>query len=272
MHDNPEFLKRQGKTFDQKEKLAKEGGVKSAQEVFQTAPSVRGNGQTALPFMRHSRFERSDFVAAPSNAAARIWVLDPEARWQWPEGRLVLWGDEGTGKTHLLSVWSGRHGAPVIDGTRLCNADVAALSHEKLSALALDNADCVSQERDLLHLINMSRERRISLLMTARTPPARWSVALPDLVSRLRATTSVPIGSAEEALLRRLFLRLLAERQIVVGQSVTDWLLRRLPRNAGVIRDMTERLDNLALESGGKVTRKLAQEVLEQINGHSDTL
>lgn len=222
--------------------------------------------QIALPFAYRPRFGRSDFVAAPSNAAARAWVLDAEAQWRWPEGRMVLWGDEGTGKTHMLSVWAARHGAPVVEGSLLNAQDVANLFEEGgFRALALDNADRVQNERDLLHLINLVRERRMVLLMAARTAPTRWPIALPDLASRVRATSSVPLGQAEESLLRRLFLRLLAERQIVVAQPVTEWLLRRLPRNASAIRTMAARLDQAALAAGGKVTRALAQSVMEDM-------
>ncbi|KGB26060.1 Chromosomal replication initiator protein DnaA [Acetobacter tropicalis] len=244
-------------------------GVPPAQSSAPGAESRRERAraeQIALPFAYRPRFGRSDFVAARSNAAARAWVLDAEALWRWPEGRMALWGASGTGKTHLLSVWAARHGAPVIEGSRLNERDVADLFSEGgFRALALDNADHVRDEHDLLHLINLVREQRMALLLAARLPPARWAIRLPDLASRVRATASVPIGQAEEELLHRLFLRLLAERQIVVAQPVTEWLLRRLPRNARAIRDMAALLDQAALASGGKVTRALAGSMLETL-------
>ncbi|QEO16506.1 P-loop NTPase family protein [Acetobacter vaccinii] len=223
-----------------------------------------GAGQFTLPFVYRPRFGRSDFVAAPSNAAARTWVLDAEAPSRWPEGRMALWGESGTGKTHLLSIWAGRHGAPVMEGSLLNERDVAALFDAGgFRAVALDNADRVPSEQDLLHLINLVRERRVSLLMAARLAPARWPVGLPDLLSRLRATTSVPVGPAEEYLLHRLLLRLLAERQVVVAPQVTRWLLPRLPRRASAVRDCVAMLDQAALAEGGPVTRALAARVLD---------
>lgn len=75
----------------------------------------------------------------------------------------------------------------------------------------------------------------------------------------------MPLGPAEEGLLHRLLLRLLAERQIVVGAQVTEWLLRRLPRRASAVRDCVAMLDQAALESGGRITRALAANVLESL-------
>lgn len=229
-------------------------------------------GQIALPFAHRPRFGRTDFVAAPSNAAARAWVLDTEAVTRWPEGRMALWGAGGTGKTHLLSVWAGRYGAPVMEGARLNESAVVDLFQDGgFRAVALDNADAIAREQDLLHLINLVRERRMSLLMVARQPPSRWPVALPDLLSRLRATASVPMGEAEEDLLHRLLLRLVAERQLVMGPQVTDWLLRRLPRRASAVRDYVALLDQAVMVSGGRITRALAAAALEKLqNGEEE--
>ena len=105
------------------------------------------------------------------------------------------------------------------------------------------------------------------MLLTGREPPARWAVTLPDLASRLRATAAVGIGPADDALLRILLARLLSERQVIVPQSVQDWLLLRLPRTAGAVREAAARLDRLALARGGPVTRSLAAEAAAALAG-----
>ena len=231
--------------------------------------------QLALPFTYTSRFDDIDFVAAPSNAAARAWVLVSDAFTRWPEGRMVLWGKSGTGKTHLLSIWAKRQGVSVIQGNLLKESDIENIFNIKFDlgsqllgsrcAIALDNADsvCVSREQNLLHLLNLAREYQLPLLMAAQDPPARWSVRLPDLQSRLRATASVAIDPAEEYLLYRLFLRLLAERQLVVPHQIVMWLLYRMPRQARAVCDCVALLDQIAIAEGGVVTRALAARVLE---------
>ncbi|WP_308719926.1 chromosomal replication initiator DnaA [Komagataeibacter xylinus] len=224
-------------------------------------------GQMVLPFAHTPRFRAADFVFAASNAAARSWLLGSTP---WPERRLALWGAAGTGKTHLLEIWAHRHGARLLHGASLSHAHVAALfpacgARVPLMAIALDSADECADERALLHLINAAREHGMVLLLGARTPPARWAVALPDLASRLRATMAVAISQPGDGLLRVLLLRLLAERQIVVAQPVVEWLLRRLPRTALAMQEAANRLDHAALASGRPVTRALAARVLADL-------
>lgn len=207
--------------------------------------------QLGLPFAFEPSLQAADFLAAPSNAEARAWLAAA-----WPGGRLALWGDEGTGKTHLLHIWARDAGAATLHGPGL------RAGHARPGALAIDDAD-MADEAILLHVLNAAAEAGHPVLLTAREPPARWGTILADLASRLRATAAVQLGRPDEALLRALFARLLSERQCVVPQPVQGWLLARLPRTAAAIREAAARLDRLALASGGPVTRALASQLCE---------
>lgn len=229
----------------------------------QAAFAATGAGQLALPLDRAEDFTRAGFICAPSNLEARAWL----GHERWPEGRLVLWGDGGSGKTHLLRLWAARGGAGgmmLCEGPALSQGDVPALL-DNPCGIALDDADRVPCERALLHLLNAAREAAVPVLMAARLPPARWPVVLPDLQSRLRATVAVGLGRPDESLLRALLMRHLAERQIVVAQPVMEWLLRRLPRSPDSVREAVMRLDRAGLEAGGRITRAMAQDVLDSM-------
>lgn len=211
--------------------------------------------QLALDFPHEPRFVGATFLPAASNAEARAWLARPE---EWPQGRLALWGEAGCGKTHLLHVWAARRGAARLAGPGL---RFAAFPR---TPLAIDDAD-LAPEHDLLHMLNAAAEAGQTVLLAARTPPARWPVTLPDLASRLRAITAVEIHPAEEALLRTLLARLLADRQCAVPEPVQDWLLLRLPRTQAAIREAAARLDRAGLAAGRPVGRALAATVLDQI-------
>lgn len=213
--------------------------------------------QLGLPFSHTPSFSAADFLPADSNAAALAWLND-DAR--WPDHRLALWGDAGCGKTHLLHVWADRVGGAWCAGPTLPDAPAGA------RALAIDNADAVPEEA-LLHTLNHAAPNGVSVLLAARHPPARWPVRLPDLASRLRAITAVPIAPAEESLLRALLRRSLAERQLSVPAPLQDWLLLHLPRTPAAMREIAARLDREQLARGRGVTRKLLGELIGQVEG-----
>ncbi len=211
-----------------------------------------GARQLALPFAHEAHFG-DDFLPGAANAAARAWV----ARGAWPGGRLALWGGAGSGKTHLLHLWARGAGAAVVDGAGV-RGGFEGLG---VGGVAVDDADLAGEEA-LLHLLNAAGEAGRPVLLAARGAPARWGVGLADLRSRLRAAVAVEIGAPEDALLRALFVRLLAERQLVVADGVREWLLARLPRTGAALREAAARLDRASLGERRGVTRALAARVL----------
>ena len=212
--------------------------------------------QLALPFPHQPDYAAEAFIEAPSNADASAWLArSPE----WPARRLAVWGEAGCGKTHLLHRWASRSGAILLDGRRI--RELLPLPEQPL---AIDDANAAG-EAPLLHLVNAAAEARRPVLLAAQLPPARWAVGLPDLASRLRATTAVRIFTPDDSLLRALLARLLAERRLSVSQPIQDWLLLRLPRAPAAIREAVERLDRLTWQSGRPIGRLAAAAILAEV-------
>ena len=212
---------------------------------------MMGARQLALPLPFQDAYDEADFLPAPSNEAALAWLA---RECDWPCGRLALAGPAGCGKTHLLRIWARRVGADVLHGPSL--ADWQGRAEPR--PVAIDDADLVPDEAGLLHRLNEAAETGRPVLMAGRAAPAHWAARLPDLRSRLRATTPVEIGLPDEELLRALLARLFADRQVAVPASVQHWMLARLPRTGGALRDAVARLDRAALRSGRGITRAFA--------------
>ncbi len=208
--------------------------------------------QLALPFAQAQDFAAEDFCPAPSNAAAREFLDHPEA---WSQGRLILWGEAGCGKTHLLHIWAKTHGAPIIEG-----ASLRALPRIK-TPLAVDDADLVPDARTLLHLLNASAEAGMPALLAARLPPSRMAYKLADLTSRLRAASAVEIRAPEDELLEQLLTRLAAQRQLHLSLAVRTVLLLHLPRAPAFYREAVARLDHAAMDRSVRINRALALEI-----------
>jgi chromosomal replication initiation ATPase DnaA len=211
--------------------------------------------QLLLPFPHAPGYDARDFLPAASNQEALTWLET-----EWPDRRLALWGPEGCGKSHMLHIWAEQAGARILRGQALQDLDGVPES----GALALDDADNVGSEPLLLHLLNTARDRLLRILLSSRAPPSRWTVRLPDLSSRLRAITAVEIRPPSDDLLVALLVRLLADRQLSVAQSVQDWLLTQLPRSPSALRQAVARLDRASLASGKPITRSFAARVVAE--------
>ena len=210
--------------------------------------------QLPLPFAPVRRPFAAPVIEAASNAAARAWLGRTA---EWPLRRLALWGPDGSGKSRLLAEWARVHGAEPRQGADLRFAPTQA-------PLAIDDADR-APTLALLHTLNAAQEAGQPVLLAAATPPARWPVALPDLASRLRATTAVAIEAPEDDLLHALLARLLAERQLRPSEATLAWLLARLPRTHAAMAEAVERLDRAAQALAAPIAPPLARQVLPDL-------
>jgi len=215
--------------------------------------------QLALALPHAENFAREDFLTGASNKAA-LGLIE---RWpDWPDRALALVGPEGAGKSHLAAVWADIAGARRVSARALGETDLpAALA---TGALVIEDAPARLDERALFHLLNLMRQQEAYVLITARRSPASWSAALPDLASRLRAVPVVELSAPDDALLRALLIKLFADRQLAVDESLIGYLATHIERSFAGARAAVEELDREALRQKRPVTRALAAELLSQ--------
>ncbi|OGN58654.1 MAG: chromosomal replication initiator DnaA, partial [Caulobacterales bacterium RIFOXYA1_FULL_67_7] len=144
---------------------------------------IRPNAeQLRLPLERPLAGEA--FVSSDSNAEA-VRVLS-----RWPDGAgsvLALYGPAGSGKSRLAADWAERVGAVPLNGVEAALVDPLELEGRPV---LLDRARDADDE-SLFHLINLAHTGGGALLLVSRAAPRNWSVALPDLRSRLDAVRTV---------------------------------------------------------------------------------
>jgi chromosomal replication initiation ATPase DnaA len=219
-----------------------------------------GPRQLALALDHAESLAREDFLAGPSNAAALSLI----ERWpDWPARTLLLRGPEGSGKSHLAAIWARDAGARMLSLRALAGTDVPiALA---TGALVLENlGERQFDEAALFHLLNLAREERAYVLITARTAPAAWRTELPDLASRLRALPIVALQAPDDALLRAVIVKLFADRQLAVDEGLVGYLATRIERSFGAARAAVAALDREALRLKRPVTRALAGELFRE--------
>ena len=219
---------------------------------------ARGPRQLTLDLDHAESYARDDFLGGPSNAVA-LTLIDG---WpDWPNRIVALIGPEGSGKSHLASIWAAQAGARCVSARTLGDRDVpAALATGSL--VVEDAADADFDETAMFHLLNLAREEGAFVLVTARTAPATWSIRTPDLASRLKALPVIALAPPDDALLRAVLVKLFADRQLAVDEQLIGYVATRIGRSFADVRAAVAKLDAEAMRLKRPLTRALAADVL----------
>lgn len=199
-----------------------------------------------------------DFFVAPANAQAYAMLATPDA---WPERKLIITGPAGSGKSHLARVVQTQMGGLIHHSTAL--PDVLPNAGEVVIVEDMERLPPVSQEF-MFHLHNYLRNTGGHLLLTAQTPPSRWPLTLPDLASRMQATTMAQIDDPDDALLSAVIMKLLADRQIMPPTALVSYLVPRIERSFAAAAAIVEALDVESLSTGRAINLKLAASLLDK--------
>jgi chromosomal replication initiation ATPase DnaA len=219
-----------------------------------TEASRPAASQLPLSLPHREGMTRADFLVGAANKEA-IGMIDD---WpEWPASTVLIVGPVGSGKTHLVEIWRERSDAAAVMAQGLRREAVESLI--EAGAVAVEDLHIPGFDEDaLFHLINVSRERKVPLLLTSRVHAAALHLKLPDLRSRLRAAQPVELGPPDDELLRRVMVKLFADRQLTVDDSVVDYIALRMERSLEGANAIVDDLDREALAAAVPVTRRLA--------------
>jgi chromosomal replication initiation ATPase DnaA len=199
-----------------------------------------------------------DFLVSDCNRAA-VRLVDSWPEWQ--DQIHLLIGPAASGKTHLARVWQALSGARALDPVTLAIDLLDDLT--EASPIVVEDADRAGyDEKALFHLLNLAREKRLFVLLTARNAPKRWPYALPDLLSRLNALPVIEIGIPDEALIRAVLLKHFADRQLDIDPKVLTYLALHVDRSLAAAAEAVAMIDRAALATGRKINRQLIIEAL----------
>ncbi|GAB4356588.1 MAG: DnaA regulatory inactivator Hda [Methylohalobius crimeensis] len=190
------------------------------------------------------------------------------------EPYLCLWGEHGTGKSHLLQASCREaHGL----GKRAAYLPLKALQDHPPSLLeGLEHADlvCVDDietlagrelwEQAFFHGFNRMREAGTRLIVAGHMPPAQIPVRLPDLRTRLGWGLILrlkPLSDADKLAALRLRAHHLG---LELNPQVGQFLLTRYPRDLPSLWRLLEQLDRATLAAKRKLTIPFLKQYLEE--------
>jgi DnaA-homolog protein len=197
--------------------------------------------QLPLPISAAAQPSFENYIAgANREALERVRAL---ARGALKEAVVYLWGEPGSGRTHLLS----------------------AAARENPALVTADDVEALEPpaQQALFNAINAAREGGPGVLAAGSAPPAALALR-EDLRTRLGwglVYHLKPLSDSDKV----LYLQAEAARRgLVLAGDVARYLLTHLPRDLGSLGAVLDRLDRHALARQRPLTLPLVREALSK--------
>ena len=181
----------------------------------------------------------------------------------WESGQnsspfVFLWGESGSGKTHLLRACASEF----IDAAN--DPGLERLSNAVVDKTAVDNIEALNPVGQIVmfELFNRLRTENCRLLVTARQPPLQLTLR-EDLRTRLGSGLIfrlIPLSDEEK-------MQALTEqadaRKLALPPGALNYLLTHAPRNMRYLMAFIDALDRYSLEHKRPITLSLLREILQ---------
>lgn len=217
--------------------------------------------QLVLPLSFNPTLEFEQFQPGPNAELVGHLKRSTQAE---GEPLIFLWGETGSGKSHLLNAScrrASRHGLSV------CYLPLTQLHHhgpvilegaDEQDIVCIDDLDQVAGhpewELALFTLFNQLRERQSRLIMTAHAPPGQIAINLADLNSRLSwglVLRILPLSDADKVAALEIKARSLG---LELPAPVSRYLISRQPRELPALIRLLEQLDHASLAAQRRLT------------------
>ncbi|MBI2379947.1 MAG: DnaA regulatory inactivator Hda [Gammaproteobacteria bacterium] len=186
---------------------------------------------------------------------------------------LHIWGEAGSGRSHLLHAVCQAADAAGLAVAYLPVAELLELSPEVLEGIeqftlvCLDDIGACAGRRDweeaLFHAYNRVQAAGGRWLSTADNVPQSLGLGLKDLVSRLGWGMIYQLKPLDEAGKLAALQKRARLRGFELSDEVGQFLLRRLPRDNAALFSMLDRLDRESYAAQRRLTVPFVKQVLD---------
>lgn len=174
--------------------------------------------------------------------------------------QIYLWGDTGTGKSHLISAacqaFSHRGYRVAYVPGEMVNHRGALDGMEQVDLLCVDDLQRIDRasEVDLFHCINRCRESDTRLIIAADRAPDELGLRLKDLQTRLAWGLVFQMRYLSDDGLREAFRKEIENRSLEASDEVLSYVFRRFPRRMSTLKQLVNKLDEISLSEQRRIT------------------
>jgi len=226
------------------------------------------NIQLSFNLKKEKIYEKYDFLVSKSNKQAYKLIN----KWpDWESRKIIIFGDSGTGKTHLSKIWQEKTSAIILNLNKFkkIKFDNFFLKKKKFIIENISNffdkikkKDKENLEKNLLHFYNLIDEKRGYVVLTAAIAPKFWGINLPDLKSRILSSTTVNIKKPDDELLSAVLVKLFIDKQILIDKKIIKFIVYRSERSFTSLQSLVNKIDEQSLIKKKKINLNFVKKLI----------
>ena len=226
------------------------------------------NIQLLFDLKKKKIYEKDDFLVSDSNKEAYKLIN----RWpNWSSRKIIIFGDSGTGKTHLSRIWQKKTSAIILKLNKFkkirfdnffLKKNIFIIENISNFFDKIKKKDKDDLEKNLLHFYNLIEEKKGYLILTALNSPKFWKINLPDLKSRILSSIIVKINKPNDELLSSVLVKLFLDKQILIDKKIIKFIVYRSERSFTNLQNIVNKIDKQSLITKKKINISFVKKLI----------
>ena len=183
---------------------------------------------------------------------------------------LYLWGEKSSGKSHLLMAAAEQSAQrslylPLAELVNTASPEILQ-SVENLDLLCIDELEAISGltewEEGIFHCFNRLQDSGCKLLIASRYSPAKITIQLADLRSRLATALIYQLTTPDDKAKQQALIVQAKSRGLELPDEVAQYLLRHHSRDMQQLMALLQRLDKASMAEKRRLTIPFVRQTL----------
>ena len=216
--------------------------------------------QLIFRFPFKTEYYKQDFYVSSNNFSAYKLI---ESWPNWPSKWLNVFGESGSGKTHLTKILEKKIKNAKIFIEKDINDNIIPLL-ENFECIIIDDFKNNIDHKILYSLLNQSKQIEKYILINSLIPLKNFEFQTKDLRSRINSFLSMGINLPTDDLLKVIIMKSFSDKQVSLDSKLCDYIIKNVERSYEKIDKFLKDVDELSLSSGKSININLIKKVLNK--------
>ena len=211
-----------------------------------------------FPFSK-KYYEQDYYVSSNNYSAFKLIDGWPD----WPGKWLNIYGEKGSGKTHLSKILENKiKKSKLISANKINNNIIQDLNN--LDCLIIEDFDNNIDEKLLYTIFNHSKQLENYVLINSLNSIKNLNFNSKDLKSRINSFIFTGIELPTDDILKVIITKTLSDKQINISPKLIDFILNNVDRSYKKMFKFIKEVDELSLSTGKSININLIKKVLNR--------